>query len=375
MTTPIQTLREYRADRRLDSKNAGRALVRAATGFGSAPEKPRAMVFTQDGSLRFTRTGGRPQALNRSRAHELLAELFIHPEDEFHIPSMDHMLIADRPTRAAFTSLLAPPKGQLPTQEEEHNQRSFEALGTVRLCRRVRILTELMSFRYWLPDGMDTESLNDWTVALGARSMTPLQNMVSLEQEVVEETVAVQKALLTRFDRSEVWLIKQAPWRSMESKLSVLGSLTSVNTLRQEVEHLTPGLQEEFSRNGDLCEVASTPADETTDRRHFTVIGPCKLGEGKKVRILNKDGSAAAQGEITLMSIQDGQAELRIDGRSLKAGLSLESESYYLSEIPFFGKSGRVSEGRWMGLTPKGEGPPMREIPMDIVQAGAPQSI
>ncbi|WP_230854560.1 hypothetical protein [Arthrobacter terrae] len=259
----------------------------------------------------------------------------------------------------------------------------FKALGRrLRISRglpvslKLPILTEALSYRYWLPDTLTETSFDDWAEAFNVKGPSvafTMRSLIALAQAGTRPTALKYEVAVKAMEDMERKIMEQAAWGGISNDCYVYSMLEGFSAKANGLRTIDPGLLEMHVIDGQACRIVPM----NSDSREFSasVSSPFKLKEGKKVRLT--DGKEIA--EVDLRALRFGAGALHAvfaQPSARGAGLlmvtrarKLEAKLYAVDGVFESFGSGPKNK-RW--LSDDVQKVTGREVPLDVMLAGAP---
>ena len=357
-TSPKDLLISYRASARAQATLDGRPGERSA--FPGLGVEATGMIYSRAKGLKYHPLNAPAEDLSPDK----LAELLIEQEACTVVP--------DSKTMARILVMA----DNMPSND-------FKALGRrLRISRglpvslKLPLLTDALSYRYWLPDTLAENSFEDWADAFGVKGPSTgitMRSLITLAQKGQRPTALRYESTVKAMEGMERKIMDQAAWGGISSDCYVYSMLEGFSAKANGLRAIDPGLLEMHMIDGQACRIVPMNADA----REFSasVSSPFKLKEGKRVRLT--DGKEVV--EVDLRALRFGGGALHAvfsQPSSRGSGLLMVSRARKL-EAPLYAVDG-VFESfgsgpknkRWLGDdVPRLTG---RDVPLDVLLAGAP---
>jgi hypothetical protein len=357
-SSPKDLLAAYRLNARTEAAADGAPGNRAS--FPGLAIDATGMIYLRGKTLTYQPISNVPETLTP----EKLAELLVEPEAS--------VVVADLHTHARMMVMA----DNMPSSDFKALARRLRMSRGLPLSVKLPILTEALARRYWLQDGLNDSSLDDWAAAFGIRSPSQalrMRDLIDLASDGIRPASLKYGATVKAMEELEQKIIKNCEWSTLSNDCYVYGMLESATTRASGLKNLDPGLLEMHTIDGTVCKIVPM------DLRHRTftssVSSPFKLKEGKKSRIT--DGQEFA--EVTMESLRFGDGALHAvftQPPARSAGPLMISRSHnsgaplYAMEDPFDLPGRALKNKRWLGEPVKSV--TGRDVPLDVVLAGAP---
>lgn len=287
------------------------------------------------------------------------------------------MLVADKD---AIPTLLA----QLKAGDDDDKDAAYQIglLKSLGVSHFMPYLPGLLAQRYWLPEGMDEESLTDWAAAFslrapGADVMGKRLASLALEPFQAPDPLQEDGTPLPRGQRSKKSNAIYMANREREV-LKASTYLATASTCRAYKSMQTHGeilkgtiagdvmLRQRNIINGSVSRVKVTTAvDKIISGIAST---PFRFKEGRKVRLFG-ESDVAASVNLEKLDFDGDEMEITIETSSKNAqrwaNEALASDGYlWLAETVMYGGGG-MEEGRWLNKSTEHQ-PAKNEVPLDI---------
>ncbi|MET4144318.1 hypothetical protein ABIB45_001185 [Arthrobacter sp. UYCo732] len=357
-TSPKDILAAYRVDARSKATTDGRPGDRS--DFPGLGLPATGMIYARGKGLKY-------QPLNAPAmdlAPDKLAELLIEPQACTVVP--------DNKTWAKILVMA----DNMPSND-------FKALGRrMRISRglpvslKLPILTEALSYRYWLQDNLTETSFEDWADAFNVKGPSlgiTMRSLITIAEKGQRPTALKYEAAVKSLEETERKIMEQAAWGGISNDCFVYSMLEGFSAKANGLRTMDPGLLEMHTIDGQACRIVPM----NSDSREFSasVSSPFKLKEGKKVRLT--DGKEMV--EVDLRALRFGAGALHAvfsQPSSRGAGLlmvsrarKLEAKLYAVDGV-FESFGAGPKNKRWLGDdVQKLTG---RDVPLDVMLAGAP---
>ncbi|HEX9089536.1 MAG TPA: hypothetical protein VF867_18745 [Arthrobacter sp.] len=322
--------------------------------------EPTGMIFLRGKRLTYQSMNSMAQDLD----HATLTMLLSDPDKI--------TVIADSDTRYALQAVAETE----PTEGYNSIKKRLKTVASLPGSMRLPVLTDALSYRYWLPEGLDEDSLSDWADAFGAKGPTMSLTMKTLIELATSgkhpEGLGYTKTI-TSLQSTEVRLMEQCVWGNISSDVQVFGMLESYTSKINSLRTIDPGLLELHVLDGRVCRIK--PMNVETRTFTASVSQPFKLKEGRALRMT--DGHVIV--ETTMESLRYGAGELhavfeqpssRGKGATLVASAKSGAMPLYVTDGTFDMRASFPKNKRWLsGSVDRISG---RDVPLDVILAGAP---
>lgn len=256
---------------------------------------------------------------------------------------------------------------------------------------RLIVLTRALARKFWLSGQYDTEDFGSWRRAFGfgagASVLSVMNGLVDLASEG-----RVWGAWSREAFNAESYALMSAAFPGARSAVAAFGRVETADTATRAIMTTDPLLQERALLEGSLSSLRILNVTQKT----FTasVSSPFKLRAGKQVLLINpREGGPGGFAETSLLGVSvarlGGQDQLIAtigigSGRSktgpvLAEALAHPSRKLLVCENPYLphGRSD-ASASRWTQHgaarieADAADAKPRRDIPLDVIVAGAP---
>lgn len=245
---------------------------------------------------------------------------------------------------------------------------------------KLPVLTDALAARYWLPDGRDEASFDDWAEAFGAagpsRAIT-MRSLISLARDGIRpESLGFDKTV-SGLEGVERRAMETSLYSGASADCELFSLLERHGAKEAGLRVLDPGLLEMHKIDGQVCRVAPLGLTDST----FTakVSSPFKLKEGRGgVRMT--DGKNVFDGSLDSLRYGDGVLHAVFGfpqrGKNKELSRRMVREAHrgdsvlYAAEPVFEAVSSSLINKRWLGgdvETVSG-----RQVPLAVMLAGAP---
>ncbi|GEL47177.1 hypothetical protein CHO01_22930 [Cellulomonas hominis] len=165
------------------------------------------------------------------------------------------------------------------------------------------VLTRALARRYWLPEGMDGESLAPWAAMGGAApfDQDPFACMSALTDLACDGQDAPQ--LTNGMFFAERGALSAARFRGLKTAVSAFHDVERAEACAQGWDLTDFGLVRRNSITGDVCQVAITGIDAAAGRIHVVMSQPFRLRTGKAHTIVRPNPASPAT-NLALESVQ-----------------------------------------------------------------------
>lgn len=241
---------------------------------------------------------------------------------------------------------------------------------------KLPILTDALSYRYWMQDGLAENSVEDWAEAFGLTG----QKMPALLRTLIDLASQGRTTGNLGYDKSakalmslETKLMEQCQYSGISTDIYVYQMLEAFNSKANGLRAVDPGLLEIHAMDGQACKLVPMNVAHAT----FTasVSSPFKLKEGREVRLT--DGISIATTTLEALRFGGGvlHAVLSTPSRRSEGPLMISRAKagngvLYAVEGVFESRGKPLQKKRWLGGDV--ERIAGRDVPLDVALAGAP---
>ena len=359
MPSPKELIADYCQRARSDAADAEAATDRSA--FPGLLQDPTGMIFTARDTLMFQPTGAPARPLT---------------EDILNVEMVginSSTVISDEGTMSRLKAFAGAGKGR----DAQDLRRRIDVLGSFSESVKAPVLTRALASRYWLPEGLDEASLDDWAEALDVKGPTQaitLRSLMSLARDGIRPTGMNFDEEVKKLEATEREMLDSAVYSDVASDCLLLERLEGHDAISAGLRVLDPALLDLHMLDGQVCRVR--PLGVTTKTFSAKVSSPFKLKEGG-VRLT--DGKAVRASTLSHLSYGEGvlHAVFDIPNSKMTNNVSEMVENayagygaLYATEKLFVGSARKLQNRRWLG----GEVEPVkgRKVPLSVILAGAP---
>lgn len=241
------------------------------------------------------------------------------------------------------------------------------------------LLTDALSHAWHAPTETDVEDPDSWAEAF---KLNTTRREVTLRLLATRAASSAASSAGCRYETStlvnmEAKLASSARFSNLESECRLHGSIESLASAQKEYQVADPGLLRHHEVDGTVTRVGG-PIRQEGAGVWLKTLSPFRLKVGRQVFITN--------GEVDVKSGRDGIIATRFTSgvleihvacpasalRWLKAEVAAGS-TLHLREQPFGGvKKGERASHRWQKPKERPEAVQGREVPLDVILAGAP---
>ena len=357
-TSPRDLLAAYRASERSKATADGRPGDRSS--FPGLAIPATGMIYSRGRSLKYHPLNAPATDLSPDK----LAELLIEPSACTVVP--------DNTTWAKILVMA----DNMPSND-------FKALGRrLRISQglpqslKLPVLTDALSYRYWLQDDLSESSFEDWAEAFNVKGPSTgitIRSLITLAEKGSRPTALKFDASAKSMEETERKIMEQAAWGGISNDCFVYSMLEGFSARAAGLRTLDPGLLEMHTIDGQACRIVPMNSNE----REFTasVSSPFKLKEGKKVRLTNGQEMV----EVDLRALRFGSGALHaVFSQPSKRGAGIlmvararrQETKLYAVDGVFESFAAGPKNKRWLGEDV--EAITGRDVPLDVMLAGAP---
>jgi hypothetical protein len=274
-TAPKELLAEYRHDARVRATAAKTPGDRSA--FPGLPLAATGMIYLQGKHLVYKGMAEAPGPVDTARLDAILVQ-----DDS-------SVVVADAQTFSRLQILADTNAGDGFKTLKRRLDFSRGLPGSVKLP----ILTEALAYRYWLPEGKDERSFDDWANAFdvkGPSMSITMRSLISLASDGKRPDSLKYSKTVQSLAKTELSLMKQAEWGGLSSDVQLFGLLNSFSSGAAGLRLLDPGLLPMHVLDGQACKIV--PMNDTHNDFTASVTQPFKLKVSKRVRLT--DGMSVA---------------------------------------------------------------------------------
>ncbi|MCU6480130.1 hypothetical protein [Arthrobacter sp. A2-55] len=357
-TSPRDLLANYRQEARANATQSGCPLDRSA--FPGLGLEATGMIYLNGKSLVFQPMRGRREPLTPEKIAELVTtELF-------------STIVADRQTFGRMLVMA----DNMPSNDFKSLSRRLRIIQGLPGSMKLPVLTDSLASRYWLPEEMAENSVEDWADAFGVTGPTTAITVRALTELAMEghrpEALKYDKTV-TALEALEGRIMEQAAWPKISTDCYVYSMLESYSAKANGLRTIDPGLLEMHMIDGQVCKIV--PMNLGAKTFTASVSAPFKLKEGRNVRLT--DGSSLGTTSLDSLRYASGslhavfnQVGPRSRGYGLVQAAHAGTAPLFAAEEVFESRGSALQNKRWLG------GPVERitgrTVPMDVVLAGAP---
>lgn len=357
-TSPKDILAAYRGDARAKATTAGAPADRSA--FPGLAMPATGMIYSRANKLKYQPLNAPAQDL----APEKIAELLIEPGA--------CTVVADAKT---FAKLLVM-GDNMPSNDFKSLSRRLRISRGLPVSLKLPILTEALSYRYWLPDTLTETSFEDWADAFtvsGPSTAITMRSLIHLAQDGQRPVALRYEITAKAMEDMERKIMEQAAWSGISNDCYVYSMLEGYSAKANGLRTIDPGLLAMHMIDGQACRIVPM----NSDSREFSasVSSPFKLKEGKKIRLT--DGKEMVEVDLRALRFGDGALHAVFSQPSARgAGLLMVSRArkleatLYAVDGVFESFGAGPKNKRWLGDTVQRV--TGRDVPLDVMLAGAP---
>lgn len=357
-TSPKDILAAYRADARSKAAIDGRPGDRS--DFPGLALPATGMIYIRGNGLKYHPLTAPAMDLSPDKLAELLVE------------ERACTVVPDAKTWAKILVMA----DNMPSNDFKALGRRMRISRGLPLSLKLPILTEALSYRYWLQDNLTETSFEDWADAFNVKGPSlgiTMRSLITLAEKGQRPTALKHEITVKSLEDMERKIMEQAAWGGISNDCYVYSMLEGFSAKANGLRTLDPGLLEMHVIDGQACRIVPM----NSDSREFSasVSSPFKLKEGKRVRLT--DGKEMV--EVDLRALRFGAGALHAvfaQPSARGAGLlmvskarKLEAKLYAVDGV-FESFGAGPKNKRWLGDdVQKLTG---RDVPLDVMLAGAP---
>jgi hypothetical protein len=241
---------------------------------------------------------------------------------------------------------------------------------------KLPILTEALAYRYWLPEGKDERSFDDWAEAFdvkGPSMSITMRSLISLAADGKRPDSLKYPKAIQSLASTELALMKQAEYSNLSSDVQLFGLLNSYSAKAGGLRLLDPGLLTMHVLDGQACKIV--PMNVAHADFTASVTQPFKLKVGKSVRLT--DGTTVVDASLDALRYTEdalhavfSQPSEAGGGRGMVLTAHKGQAPLYAMEDPFSLHGRGIKNRRWFEKSV--EQVTGRDVPLDVILAGAP---
>lgn len=360
-TSPKELLTAYRQSARdLAATNDTPGDRAAFPGLGT---KATGMIYLQ---------GGR-RLMYRSVETHKAAALVPRELDALLTAEESSTVVADPATHARLMVMA----DNMPASDYNALGRRLRVSRSLPVSQKLPILTEALSYRYWLQEGLDDTIFEHWCTGFGldgAAITDQMDSLIELAEDGERSDDLKYPAAVRSMEKTERKIMENCTFSGISTDCHVYAMLDGYGVKANSIRTLDPGLLEMHSIDGQVCRVV--PMELRSDSFTASVSTPFKFKEGASCNLT--DGRRISA--VTMESLRYGGGALHAQfsnpssrktnpGEALIARARAGLSRLYAVEIGFESFSRGPEERRWLGEpVARVEG---RQVPLDVVLAGA----
>ena len=358
-SSPKDLIAAYRINARQSAAAANMPSDRSA--FPGLGLNPSGMIYLRGGKhLAFRATGTR-------ESFPLLPEMI---EDAL-TGEEKRTVVADLETYARMTVMAE----NMPASDFNSLARRMRISRSLPVSQKLPILTEALTARYWLQDGLDEASLEDWCTGFDLEDLPITAQLDALIELAVDGERSESFRYCKTMEAMELLerkIMENCTYSGMSTDCYVYSMLEQYGVKANSLRLLDPLLLPLHALDGQVCRIV--PMEMRADGFTSSVSTPFKFKEGAKCNLT--DGTKVAP--VTMMSLRYGAGVLhaefsnpstRSKGEAMVARARSGQAPLYAVEIPFE-SFGKPLSNRWLGEPV--EATSGRQLPLDVILAGAP---
>lgn len=240
---------------------------------------------------------------------------------------------------------------------------------------KLPILTRALAYRYWLPEGLDDQSFQEWADAFDVVGPTTAITMRALMDRARTSTHKSSKFKedAFRLEDLEFRLHESAAYGGKTTDNNIYTMLDKYGAVSGGLRSIDPGLLDMHVLDGTVCRI--TPQNTMYKSFTTTVSTPFKFKEGAKIRLT--DGVDVVESSLVKLRFVSNQLVAEFSNPPARgAGALMVSRAkegkapLYITDSVFAPFTTGPKNKRWTA----GPVEPVtgRTVPMDVVIAGAP---
>lgn len=331
---------------RAEAAQHGSPLPRSAYRmlFGS----PKALIYLSGGELRCEILGGiglrGDHPLTVGRFSDLLRSAFVERRS---------ILVSDEEVNTVLGKFL---ESEALTQRDVDQSddarfvayntaaRAHSLLSTMDSARTFNVLTRVLTHDYWLPEGMDETSLEDWAGAFGTEAGPGrAKELLALAYDTSRPKHTGQKGVVKALFAAESMTLSGQFSRSTNAHVNAFGALERHKTASEALDLMDPQMVPAMATTGVASRITSVTYDKTSNEIRVTLTRPSKLKSSKRVIMVGPDGyfggttlesATYLEGELTGHLAGKEETSEAIQGVLTRGG------SVYLAEEPYLPVTG-----------------------------------
>lgn len=367
----MTTAKQYRLQKRTEARELRDFVPRTTGPFYSTISGPSSfdpLLFVDNGQVMKIDQAS-VTALTRTQARELVIATY-SAEIAEDAPDVNSLVFADRKSLRAFRSLAG--DNTDPYGDENLYAapiRAFDLMSSLKMSQSLKVLTDILKHRWWLPAGMTESDAGSWLGAPTISGANVPARLRSLEKIVRAEPLAglTGDAALSSVHKVERSLFKSTNFGGVRTRFSQLRDTRNHGGHVRHLQRLAPGVQEELSLSGDLT-CAEVKTQLTKNDFEMAVHGSTKLYVGKRVNVYTGRGEVlTGDAAVESFKMVNGNVSLVLSGRVL--GRISPADVVYLGEKPYISRGAQFPNQKWIGTEPyqpSGD----RLMPTDVFAAG-----
>ena len=365
--TPRELLADFVQQRRKNSAAANEPTDRAL--FPGLHLEPTGFIFTHNKTLMFKPLSGQTEPLDGATLARILDT------------ADASALVADETTlkRMAY---FAEEADEIRAEEAGEDDKQFNLvrrLGLIRALSRsmkLPVLTDVLAYRYWLPDGLPMEKLESWGRAFQLNAPTTvltMRNLLPLALDGDRGSLLAYESSANSVKNVEQRMMASAMYKGVSADCTVFSQLEQFGELETGLRTMDPGLLDMHVIDGQVCRLY--PVDMDGESFTATVSSPFKLKEGG-IRLT--DGVRQTKTNLTgldydgtdLIAVAELPDQKKSRGKHLVPAALYEGEKLYAMAAVFGMGGGIAKRKRWMGGDVERDR--SSQVPLDVLLAGGP---
>ncbi|WP_026535893.1 hypothetical protein [Arthrobacter sp. H14] len=357
-TAPKELLAMYRQDARQNALDNGVPANRSSfPGLGC---EATGMIYLRGKQLTYQPMHSVPSILEPEKIAELLTG------------DGTCTVVADAKTFARMLVMA----DNMPSNDFKSLGRRLRISRGLPVSMKLPILTEALSSRYWLQDGLAENSIADWAEAFdvaGPSTAITMRSLITLASDGQRPTALKHGRSVDGMADLEKRIMEQCAWSGISTDCYVYSMLEQYSAKAIGLRTIDPGLLEMHMIDGQVCKIV--PMNVAHKTFTASVSSPFKLKEGRKVRLT--DGEQIA--EVYLNSLRFGEGSLhavfeqpgsRGPGALMISRAKKGTAPLFAADAVFESFGTGLKNKRWMGdAVQRVTG---RDVPLDVALAGAP---
>lgn len=358
VTSPKDLITAYRTRARQNALQAGAPTDRSA--FPGLSLEPTGMIFMRGKKAIYKPVTDTAQTLDA----DLLVQLLTRPSAS--------TVVADAATYAKLLVIA----DSLPSTDNKSLGRRLRIAEGLPGSVKLPILTRALAYRYWLPEGLDEQDLDQWAESFDVKGPTTaitMRALMALARTANTNSTALRfKESADKLEDLERRLHDSAGYGGRANDNNIFNMLGQYGDMHTGLRSIDPGLLDLHVLDGTVCRIV--PQNDTQKFFTASVSNPFKLKEGAKVRLT--DGITVAECHLEKLRFVSNQLSAQFSrpgGRSMVPMLLQQAKAgkrLYVTESVFAAFAKAPENKRWTNTAVE----PIsgRKVPMDVMIAGAP---